>query len=101
MKIRVAAALGKRRLDTFEAHESGLSGRLSAGCCSARQWDDSDSNGDGRRRAALDRPRRDRHKSCTHKTAGLNPAASHQHKAANCNHFYLSNLSLRFHINMY
>lgn len=42
VKIRPVAALSERRQDTFETHERGLSGRLSAGCCSRGQEDETE-----------------------------------------------------------
>lgn len=42
MKIRPVAVLGERRQDMFEAHERGLSGRLSAGCCSRGREDETE-----------------------------------------------------------
>lgn len=43
-KIRAAAALGKRQQDTFEAHERGPSGRLSARCCSRGREDETEAS---------------------------------------------------------
>lgn len=47
MKIRPVAALSERRQDTFESHERGLSGRLSARCCCRGREDETELRGDG------------------------------------------------------
>lgn len=47
VKIRPVAALSERRQDTFESHERGLSGRLSARCCCRGREDETKLRGDG------------------------------------------------------
>lgn len=68
------AALCGRRQDIFEAHERGLSERLSAGCCSRGQEDETEERSDRQRWEKSDQPSGEKQNNGTYNTAG----ASHQ-----------------------
>lgn len=86
--------LGGRRQDTFEAHERGLSGRLSAGCCSRGQEDKAELQSDRQCWGKSDQPSREKQNRGTHKTAGVNPGASHQQRTVTESIIYFRTLDL-------
>lgn len=95
------AALGERRRDTFEAHERGLSGRLSAGCCSRGQEDETEPRTDGRRwrRGGARSAKAERNgTTAPTKTSGFKPGANNQRGAVTESIIYFRTLdsSLRF-----
>lgn len=100
MKIRPVAALSERRQDTFETHERGLSGRLSAGCCSRGQEDETELRSDRQQggEGKPDQPSREKQNHGTHKTAGFNPVENNKHWTVTESIIYFRtlDLSLRF-----
>lgn len=94
----MAAALRRERWDTFEAHERGLTGRLSAGCCSRGQQDETALQSDRQRWGISDQPSTEKQNPDTHKTAGFNPVARHHGRTVTESIIYFRTLEsdLRF-----
>lgn len=53
---RAGAALGKRRRDTFEAHERGLSGKVISKVFAAQPWEDVTEPSSKEQRGKTDQP---------------------------------------------
>lgn len=98
VKITPVAAPRERWQDTFEAHERGLSGRLSAGCCSRGQEDETELRSDRQHWGKLDHPSGERQNHGTNNTAGFNPGANSQCRTVTESIIYFRTLdmSLRF-----
>lgn len=96
-KIRPAAVLCGRRQDTFEAHERGLSARLSAGRCNSSQEDEPELHFDGQRWEKLDQAGGNENHG-TLQTAGFNPGGSHQQRTVSESiiYFRILNMNLIF-----
>lgn len=102
VKIRPVAALSERQQDTFEAHERGLSGRLSARCCSRGQEDETEQSSDRQRWGKMDQPdgekQKPQHPQPTEmKKEKKNPTANKQKTVTeSIIYFRTLDLSLRF-----
>lgn len=94
------AALSERQQDTFEAHERGLSGRLSARCRSRGQEDETELRSDRQRGGKWISPA-ERNKtmaSSTSKKREKKPGANNKHRTVTESIIYFRtlDLSLRF-----